>query len=183
MRVLGAILAGGKSSRFGSDKCDLVIGGKRLIDHAIDALAYQVDVLVICGRWEEGLLSLDDQPHPGLGPLGGLNAALRHANANGFEAVLSTPADVVPLPSDLLSRLHCPGPTHLFNQHAVGCWPASLADALSEHLAQGNRSVKSWNAVSRSMAVDDGDLGLYNLNEPKSLDAVSRRLQESVKSI
>lgn len=112
-----------------------------------------------------------------LGPLGGLNAALHFAAANGFDSVLSTPVDVAPLPSDLLGRLRCPGPAHFFNQHAVGCWPASLYKELADHLARGNRSIKSWIAHCGSKAVDDGKLGLYNLNEPSGLYEISKRLE------
>jgi molybdopterin-guanine dinucleotide biosynthesis protein A len=175
MPILGAILAGGQSSRFGSDKCELVIGGRRLIDHTIRALAGQVDAVVICGRSESGYLSLDDRPKRNLGPLGGLNSALRYAADNAFDAVLSTPVDVIPLPEDLARRLGCPRLAHLKTQHAVACWPSSLAEALEVHLASGKRSVMSWIEACRSPAVDDGDLGLFNLNDPTRLDEIVKR--------
>lgn len=176
MPILGAILAGGQSSRFGSDKCELVIGGRRLIDHTIGALEGQVDTLVICGRSESGYLSLADRPETNLGPLGGLNAALRYAADNAFDAVLSAPVDVIPLPDDLDQRLGCPRLAHLKTQHAVASWPSSLAAALEDHLARGKRSVMSWIEACGSPAVDDGDLGLFNLNDPTKLDEIARRL-------
>lgn len=175
MRILGAILAGGRSSRFGSDKCDLILGGKRLIDHTIGALENQVDKIVICGRTEGRYLCLNDRPSGGLGPLGGLNAALRYAMENSFDAVLCTPVDVIPLPHDLAQRLECPRLTHLKTQHAVSCWPATVADALDAHLASGKRSVMSWIEACGSRAIDDGDLGLFNLNDPTKLDEISKR--------
>ena len=45
MKLLGAILAGGRSSRFGSDKAFALLNGKPLIDHVIAALAAQTDAV------------------------------------------------------------------------------------------------------------------------------------------
>ncbi len=47
MRVLGAIIAGGKSSRMGQDKALMVWRGKALIERVIERLEPQVDELVI----------------------------------------------------------------------------------------------------------------------------------------
>src|SRR3990167_7470371 len=89
LRVLGAILAGGKAQRFGSDKAHALWRGERLIDRFAAALGPQCEDLVVCGREEPGFTSLPDRPEAGLGPLGGLNAALHHARDNGFDAVLA----------------------------------------------------------------------------------------------
>lgn len=80
MTILGAMLAGGRSRRFGSDKALADIGGKPMIAHVVDALAPQVDSLVIRGRDWPGLARIGDRPGDGLGPLGGgVNAALHRA--------------------------------------------------------------------------------------------------------
>ncbi|MCR5872033.1 NTP transferase domain-containing protein [Sphingomonas sp. J344] len=50
MRLLGAIIAGGTSRRFGSDKAMAQIAGRSLLDHARAALVQEVDDLVLCGR-------------------------------------------------------------------------------------------------------------------------------------
>lgn len=177
MRVLGAVLAGGRSSRFGSDKCDFVIREKRLIEHAIDSLAGQVDQIAVCGRAVPALLHLADRPCTRLGPLGGLNAALNYAAVHGFDAVLSAPCDVLPLPANLLSYLGSRGPSHLRNQHAVGCWPARLARELDRHIEEGNRSVRSWIAHCGSREVDDRELRLCNLNSLDQVEPLLARLK------
>ncbi|MBK7285215.1 MAG: NTP transferase domain-containing protein [Sphingomonadales bacterium] len=46
-KILGAIIAGGKSRRFGSDKTVAELRGKPLIQHVIDGLSPQCDDLVI----------------------------------------------------------------------------------------------------------------------------------------
>ena len=68
-RLLGAIVAGGRSRRFGSDKARATVEGRTLFDHVVGALSPQVADIVLCGRDWPGFDSLDDRPEPGLGPL------------------------------------------------------------------------------------------------------------------
>ena len=70
MQGIGAILAGGRSERFGSDKAEARLDGRRLIDWVADALAPQVTQIVFCGRDEPGRHCLADRPESGIGPLG-----------------------------------------------------------------------------------------------------------------
>ncbi|MGN3975383.1 molybdenum cofactor guanylyltransferase [Tsuneonella sp. SYSU-LHT278] len=163
MHILGAVIAGGRSRRFGSDKALHLHEGVPLLEHAAVALSRQTHTVAICGRDVPGYLSLPDLPRPGLGPLGGLNAALHHAAEHGFDAVLSVPVDTVPLPDRLPEILGNP-PAALEGQFLVGLWPASFASLLDEHLAQGRRAVKSWIEACGCRLVDDRALGLSNLN-------------------
>lgn len=164
MRVLGALLAGGRSRRFGSDKALAAYGGRRLIDHAVETLRAQTDGLVVCGRDWPGIRALADRPVADCGPLGGLNAALHHAAASDFDAVLCIPLDVHPLPGDLRRRIEGEGPRVLASQHAIGFWPAELAAALEAHLARGHRAVGGWVAYAGAIRVPDAELGLVNIN-------------------
>lgn len=164
MRVLGALLAGGRSRRFGSDKALAAYGGRRLIDHAVEILRMQTDGLVVCGREWPGLVALADRPASDCGPLGGLNAALHHAAARGFDAVLCIPLDVHPLPGDLRGLLEGEGARVLASQHAIGFWPVELATALDAHLARGHRAIGGWAAHVGAVRVPDAGLGLVNIN-------------------
>ena len=49
MKLLGLILAGGQSSRFGSDKAAALHQGRPLINHVADALRPHVDALAVAG--------------------------------------------------------------------------------------------------------------------------------------
>lgn len=141
MRLLGAILAGGQSRRFGSDKAEARVEGKALLDHVADALRPQTETLVVAGRAWPGLDSVTDLPQPGLGPLGGLAGALEHAQRLGFDAVLSSGCDVLGLPADLAAKLDR-GPAIVDDLPIVGIWPAELAGTLVQWLAEpANRSV------------------------------------------
>ncbi|CAN5340872.1 molybdenum cofactor guanylyltransferase [soil metagenome] len=130
MTVLGAILAGGRSSRFGSDKALAMLRGKPLIDHAREALFSQCGDVVIVGR--EG--GVADWPAPGMGPLGGLAGAMHHARRLGHDQVLSCGVDSIDLPDELLALLS-PGPAHLESQPVIGLWPVDGIDAIDALLA------------------------------------------------
>ncbi|RHW17560.1 molybdenum cofactor guanylyltransferase [Sphingomonas gilva] len=167
-RILGAILAGGESRRFGADKAEALLGGRTLIEHAERAIARQVDATIIVGRGPIG-----DRPHAGLGPLGGLNAALHHARAHGLELVASIGCDTPVLPADLVERLHGAGaPCYLAAMPIIGLWPSALADRLDAHLARGpSRSMRSW-AEAVGAAPVTLDIAIANINTPADLAAI-----------
>ena len=141
MKILGAILAGGQSRRFGSDKAKALFEGKALLEHVADALRPQCAELVIAGREWDGIISVADVPENGQGPLGGLAGALDYAQRNGFNAVLSCGCDLLGIRSDLARQLGS-APAILDELPIVGLWPADLADTLTAWLADpANRSV------------------------------------------
>lgn len=172
MTLLGAILAGGQATRFGSDKALALLDGRPLIDHAATALRAATNSVIVCGRapGPEGLVAIPDWPEPGLGPLGGLCAALRHAAAGGHEAVLSIGCDTPVLPRTLLDRLTAgAGARFLRQAPIIGCWPATLAEDLSQHLAAGgDRAVYRWALRVGAVAIDAGG-DLPNVNRVDDL--------------
>lgn len=168
MTVLGAIIAGGASRRFGGDKAATLLGGKALIDHVIDALAPQVDALIIVGREWGGYPSVSDHPFP-CGPLSGLCAAMRAARSQGHDNVLSAGCDVLPLAPDLLRALIGDGPAVIEGQRLLGLWPSALAEALETHIiSQPDHSLRHWVAVSGAREVASSQM-LHNLNTTEDL--------------
>lgn len=168
LKLLGAIIAGGKSTRFGSDKAYARYQGKRLIDLVGRALATQCSALVVCGREEDGFTCLSDRPEPGLGPLGGLNAALHYAAANGFDAVLSAGCDIPNLPPNLAEELQGEGAAIVQSQPVVGLWPFSLAAPLDTYLSDGGRALYGFaeSIEARQVQIDPP---LMNVNRPEDL--------------
>jgi len=126
--ILGAIIAGGRSTRFGSDKALATLDGRPLIEHVRHGLAGQVREVIVVGRSHAGLRAVPDQPAPGLGPLGGIAAALLEARAMGLSAVLTAPCDAYDLPADLAALLF-PFPAYVESLPVVGLWPTEAADA------------------------------------------------------
>jgi molybdopterin-guanine dinucleotide biosynthesis protein A len=164
--ILGAVLAGGRSSRFGSDKAMALLNGKTLLDHARASLAPHVAELVICGRAD----GLADRPHADMGPLGGLNAALHHALSHGFVGVLTTGCDMPLYPDTLPAALIGDRPAILLSQQLLGWWPATLAFELDAHLnEENNRSIYGWLDRIHAREVDMPGLILPNINRPEDL--------------
>jgi molybdenum cofactor guanylyltransferase len=162
VKLLGAIIAGGGSRRFGGDKAAALLRGKALIDHIADALRPQVDALIVCGRAWPGLNAVADRPAPDLGPLGGLCAALHYAAQHKFDFILTAGCDVLPVPD--LRALVGPTAAVVKNHWLFGYWPANLAAQLHHHLAtQTDRSMRHWIAVSGAAEIPC-DAAFHNLN-------------------
>lgn len=189
---LGAILAGGQSRRFGQDKAEAHLAGKRLLDHVAERLAPQVDALVVAGGpARHGYCSLPDRPAPGLGPLGGLNAALHEAARRGLAWVLTAPCDAARLPPDLAERLAhgmasaapAPAPAAYARadgrDHPVfGLWSVALAPLLDDWLTidrpPRERAIRRWAESVGAIAVSLPDGCLANVNTPEDLAALTR---------
>lgn len=167
-RLLGAILAGGQARRFGGDKAQALYQGTRLIDRVAGALAAQCESVVVCGREEPGFACLPDWPEPGLGPLGGLAAAMRHAQEAGFSDVLSAGVDVPDLPHDLAATLAGESAAIVESQPVVGRWPVSVGPMLEDFLAQGGRSLYRFADHVGARRVELA-APLMNVNRPEDL--------------
>ena len=173
MKVLGAILAGGRSNRFGTDKAEALIGGRPMIALVAERLAQQTDALVVCGREWDGLPSLPDRPHPGLGPLGGLAAALRYAVENGYDYVLTSGCDLPDLPLDLVKSL-APGQSAVRGQPLLGLWTSELSAALDRHLeVTDDLSLACWIRTAGVKWVEISR-AVSNINTPGDLQRFTR---------
>jgi len=169
MTVLGAIFAGGRASRFGSDKAAAEIEGTAMLDHVVARLAPQCDALVIVGREWPPLPSIADRPRPGLGPLGALAGALGHAHEHGHDAVLTSGCDLPDLPGDLIARLS-PAPAVLRGQPLVGLWDAALYPLLLAHLDRdADRSMRGWIEHVGARRIEPPH-PLANINTPRDLE-------------
>jgi len=173
MKLLGAILAGGASRRFGSDKALAEIDGRPMLDHVAGRLRGQCDALVIVGHDWPGIERIEDLPRPGLGPLGGLAGALTHAGRRGYDAVLTSGCDLPGLPCDLRERLMAPNAI-LRGQPTIGLWSPALAPLLLQWLAHAtDLSIRAWAMENDVRWVSiEGDIA--NINTPHDLAAFTR---------
>ena len=167
-RILGAILAGGQSRRFGSDKARALYKGEPLIDHVVRRMGAQTESTIVVGRSDVQYTTIPDQPPGGHGPLAGLNAALISARDDGFDAVLSAGVDVPNLPEDLVTTLAGDGAAIVRSQPVVGLWPVAVADELGVFLKEGGRALYGFaeRIGARQIAFDPP---LMNVNEPGDL--------------
>lgn len=109
--VSGIVLAGGRSSRFGSDKLEAVVDGERLLDRSVAALArVATEVIVVsepatvrAAPIRPGVpVHLVEDPEPFGGPLVGLLAGLEAA---AEPLVLVVGGDMPTLRADVLRLL------------------------------------------------------------------------------
>lgn len=172
--ILGAVLAGGQSTRFGSDKALAEYRGHTLLAHAVDTLSGWCEHVVVVGRATAPAPTLPDWPRPGMGPLGGLAAALHHARDEGYEAVLTVGVDSLGLPENLPDLLS-PAPAFLDVQPVVGLWPAGAAETIEAILhGEGSHALKRLADAIGARAVPlAGDPA--NINTPADLAALQRR--------
>lgn len=163
MKLLGALIAGGQSRRFGSDKALAPINGRPLLAQVIEALEPQVDEMVMCGRQWPGLISLADRPETDQGPLGGICAALHYAREGGFDAVLTAGCDTLPVPPRLAEILNYQSAV-IRDQPLFGFWMSDMATLLDNWLEeQSRRDLHAW--IERSGAREvETDISFSNLN-------------------
>lgn len=171
--ILGAVLAGGMSRRFGTDKALAQLDGRSLLSRAVEQLEGLCDSVVVVGRETAPARTLPDWPAPNMGPLGGLAAALNHAEDMGYDAVLTCAVDSLGLPDDLVARLS-PAPRFVGAQPVIGLWPCEAAAPLRALLEGDGRH--SMLAFAEAIGADAVALPRdpANLNTPDDLTALER---------
>src|ERR1700719_2326558 len=106
--LVAYVLAGGQSSRMGRDKAMLTLGGRTLLARAVQTLRGVASEVVVLGerRALEGADRAIADLHPGCGPLGGIEAALRDLGSRpGAEWACFLPVDIPFLPAGLYAAM------------------------------------------------------------------------------
>jgi len=179
--ITGIILAGGKSSRMGSDKAQLLFKGKTFLNHVIDALKPLVDeVLIVSNNKEHGNFNFKRVPDTlsGAGPLAGLHAGLNHSNTD-INFVLS--CDVPLIQTSLLElilsnneeykdviQIESEGKTH----HLIALYKKSVAPHFLSVLNEGERrlskAIKGLNVKTISIPKTE-QYAVKNINSREDL--------------
>ena len=182
---VGVVLAGGQSRRMGGqDKPTMALGGQPLFERVAERLSPQVETMAVNANGETERFGtafpvfpdvLPDQP----GPLAGVHAALKWADAQGAAHVVTVPADTPFIPADLVERLIKPA---AFYGHGIviaaddngvhpliGIWSTMLDHRLAQSIAQGTRRVRDFIATSNSSIVHFQGNPFYNINTPDDL--------------
>lgn len=154
--VLGVVLAGGRSARFGADKAAAMLGRQNLLTHVCGRCSGQVDTLLVNRNGDAstyrrtGYETLADE-HPDQGPLAGVLAGLAYASACGHAYVAIFACDMPFVPHDCVARLHAgleatdadyavawhDGREH----HAAALWRVRCLTPLSNAFSGGLRSL------------------------------------------
>ena len=172
--LLGVVLAGGESSRFGSPKGLAPLGGRPMAAWALQALAPHFPNRVVVANdpaYSErlGIPGRGDLV-PGMGPLGGLATALAWAREEGLDGVFLLGCDLPLVTHEFVGRIldhgfqgsaavvpASPGPLGmepLCAAYTYACLPAA-----EELLAVGRRSMKGLLEAVGFTLVPMGTLG------------------------
>jgi molybdopterin-guanine dinucleotide biosynthesis protein A len=192
MKIAAVILAGGEGTRIGGGKPLVQFAGTTLLNRAIQFALTQSVVIAVAVRdiqqvGEIGVADIRDDPKIE-GPLAGLVGALRFAVDEGVDAVLTLPADMPFLPSDLADRL---AKELASNRAAIarsgghlhpvcGLWLAGALDSVPAYVASGRRSLRGLAEAVGYAAVDWPATPVdpfFNVNTPADLTAAKQRLQ------
>lgn len=192
MMLVVAILAGGAGRRIGGDKPRRLLGGIRLLDHALTRARGTAAPVILVARAPEqvegfgGTVLLDA---PGIeGPLAGLLSALSWAADAGADRVLTLPCDMPFLPCDLHQRLE----QALTLNHGVAVaasdgrlhpvcalWRTAAVPTLVKRATEGRLSLRGLSEAVGCAVVDwsieEGD-PFININTAQDLAAAQATL-------
>ena len=160
--ILGVILAGGKSSRFGSNKSLSKLANNKLIEHVINKIdKYFSEILVISNdsnlKIENQKIKIIKDCIKGyLGPLAGVLSAMKYVNSfeNKYKWIITFPCDTpffdnviikkmiekTTLPKEKIYLVKDKKQRH----NIFGLWSTSLENILEEDLNNNYRKVDLW---------------------------------------
>ena len=160
--ILGVILAGGKSSRFGKDKSTTKLGNKTLLNHTISKIENQFsEILVISNNKDLNFKNnkihiVEDFIEGQLGPLVGILTAMKWVlkNKKNYKWIASFPCDTpffdIKLISELKIKVKGTSKKLIFlnsnkKRHNIfGCWSLDLIEILEKDIKNGLRKVELW---------------------------------------
>ena len=160
--ILGIILAGGKSSRFGEDKSIAKLGDKTLLDHTINKIEKEFnEILVISNNKEFNFKNnkihvVEDCIQGQLGPLVGILTSMKWviSNKKNYKWIASFPCDTpffdINLTNKLKLKTNNTSKKLIFlnsekKRHNIfGAWSIDLAEILENDLKKNFRKVEIW---------------------------------------
>ena len=177
-KILGVVLAGGKSQRFGQDKSQVKLNGKILIDYILSEIIDEFKEILIVTNQSISFMSskkitVIEDFKKGLGPLGGVLSAMKWIKDNNKEySWISTfPADTPFFTKKELKSFYSDikiEDNKLFfikdkdTRHNIfGLWSLDLMDQLETDLYNGERKVEIW---ANSIGVSTVNIEYKNIN-------------------
>ena len=195
--ILSVVLAGGKSQRFGEDKCQVKLGDKLLIDYILTEIIDEFkEVLLISNNKikynNSNKISLVEDIKKGLGPLGGILTAMKWIKQNNksYKWILTFPSDTPFFKKQILNNFleeikDYEGELFFINsndtRHNIfGLWSIDLLERLEKDLDNGERKVEMWankiGVKSINMKFENKD-PFFNINTKEDLTKAEEYLE------
>ena len=159
--ILGVVLAGGKSQRFGEDKSQVKLQGKLLIDYVLKEIVDEFnETLIIANNsinfMQSNKISITRDFQSGLGPLGGVLTAMKWVKEKNkkYKWISTFPTDTPFFTSKELNffyeNINIKESKLFFiknqnRRHNIfGLWSIDLIEKLENDLLKGKRKVEVW---------------------------------------
>jgi molybdopterin-guanine dinucleotide biosynthesis protein A len=187
--ILGVVLAGGKSQRFGEDKCQVKLGDKLLIDYILSEIVDVFKEVLLISNNEikynhSNKITLVEDTKKGLGPLGGILTAMKwiRQNNKNYKWISTFPSDTPFFKKQILNNFleeikNYEGKLFFINsndtRHNIfGLWSIDLLERLEKDLDNGERKVEMWankiGVKSINMKFENKD-PFFNINTKEDL--------------
>jgi len=183
--VLGVVLAGGASRRYGSDKASAMLNGMPLVQWVVDRVRPQVDVLAVSGGNRAGLsLPIIADQVRNAGPLSALCSILAWAEQKNLPLVTTFSCDTPFIPHDIVDGLRralqdrdCAIASRAGATHPTcALWKTKAREKIETAFAAGVRSlrdamdyVSSCQADFAAVRDGPGDDPFFNINSPSDM--------------
>ena len=189
-KILGVVLAGGKSQRFGQDKSQVKLNGKILIDYVLSEIIDEFkETLIVANNdinfMKSKKISSTKDIKEGMGPLGGVLSAMKWIKQNNKEYTwISTFPSDTPFFTKKELRIFYENiqikKNKLFfiksneTRHNIfGLWSLELIDQLESDLLKSERKVEDWaNSIGVSIInIDHQNIDpFFNINTKDDLE-------------
>ena len=197
--ILGIILAGGKSSRFGEDKSIAKLGDKTLLDHTINKIENEfTEILVISNNKEFNFKNnkihvVEDCIEGQLGPLVGILTAMKWVikNKKNYRWIASFPCDTpffdIKLISELKIKVKETSKKLIFlnsnkKRHNIfGLWSMDLIEILEKDIKNNFRKVELWadKIGYENININEEKFDKFlNINTKKDLEKAKENLEK-----
>ena len=188
--ILGVVLAGGKSQRFGQDKSQVKLQNKLLINYILEEIVGEFkETLIVANEqinfMRSANISVTKDFKRGLGPLGGVLTAMKWIKKNNkkYEWISTFPSDTpfftkkelkyffenIKINEGKLFFIKSKETRH----NIFGLWSLELMDRLEADILRGERKVEIWaNSIGVSIVNIDykNSDPFFNINTIEDLE-------------
>ena len=196
--ILGVVLAGGKSKRFGEDKSQVTLNNKRLIDYILSEIITEFNEVLIISNNRIDFMSSSkitkiEDDEKDLGPLGGVLTAMRWINKNKkkYKWISTFPSDTPFFNKktlrDFYKNINTKDGKLFFiksnqTRHNIfGLWSLELLDQLEQDLIiKGDRKVEFWANKNGVQTVDmkfTKNDPFFNINTKEDLEQAKKLIK------
>ena len=195
--ILGTVLAGGKSQRFGEDKSQVRLEGTLLIDYILSEIKDEFKEILIVSNNKihfknSEKISMIADFEKGQGPLGGVLSAMKWVKQKNkdYKWISTFPTDTPFFKREILQKFFKEikiEESRLFfiksnnTRHNIfGLWSIDLLGELEEDLKKGDRKVELWANKVGVKVIDIEFINedpFFNINTKEDLEKAKKKLK------